>query len=138
MKIVSKGVVETNKVAVVFMAKIIPQENRATVIGLSGDLGAGKTTFMQAVAKICGTNGTVSSPTFVIQKNYDVNWNGFKKLIHVDAYRIEKSDELRQLKWQETISDSQNLIFIEWSEKVADVLGESIKTIYFKFIDENT
>ena len=62
----------------------------ATVAALQGELGAGKTTFTQEVGRILGVTENMHSPTFVIMKIYEIDWKGFKNLIHVDAYRIER------------------------------------------------
>lgn len=72
------------------------------------------------------------SPTFVVMKSYDVNWKGFKKLIHIDAYRLEKEDELLHLGWDELIKDPENVILIEWPEKVENLIPKHAKRIQFK------
>ena len=112
---------------------------KACVVGLSGDLGSGKTTFTQMAAKELGVIETVTSPTFVIEKIYPLDKLGagkFKKLIHIDAYRLESGKELLSLGWQEIISDPKNLILIEWPERVADILPKDMKKLSFKFVDE--
>jgi tRNA threonylcarbamoyladenosine biosynthesis protein TsaE len=115
------------------------ERTTATVIGLRGDLGAGKTTFTKTVAATLGVDCAVTSPTFVIEKIYKLPSGGrFSRLIHIDAYRLESGNELVSLGWEKISNDSQNLIFIEWPENVADLLLEDTKIIDFKFIDENT
>ncbi len=111
----------------------------ACVIGLHGDLGAGKTTFVQNVAKTLGISETVNSPTFVIEKLYSLDKLGtgnFEKLIHIDAYRLDSGKELLDLGWQEISKNPKNLIFIEWPERVADVLPKITHKINFRFVDE--
>jgi tRNA threonylcarbamoyladenosine biosynthesis protein TsaE len=128
-----------------FLSELVPQENSATVVGLYGDLGAGKTTFTKAVAEILGVADTVQSPTFVLMKRYEIRntkneiqkgdskpfslfrLSSFHFLIHIDAYRLEKSSELTNLGWKDLISDPKNLILIEWPERVIDVMPEHIK-----------
>lgn len=111
----------------------------ATVVGLYGDLGSGKTTFTQAVARILGMQETVTSPTFVIEKIYPLEGHAFSKhLIHIDAYRLEKSEELVRLGWNEIIADQDNLILIEWPEKVADIMPTKHIKLKFTFINETT
>ncbi|MBI1974548.1 MAG: tRNA (adenosine(37)-N6)-threonylcarbamoyltransferase complex ATPase subunit type 1 TsaE [Candidatus Zambryskibacteria bacterium] len=105
---------------------------KATVIGLQGELGSGKTYFVKNLAKIMGIEEHVVSPTFIIMKVYPVDWRGFKKLIHVDAYRLENEQELLQLGWQELIADPENLILVEWPEKVEGIIPKGSKRIYFK------
>jgi len=118
-----------------FVQKLEP-EDRAAVIGLEGDLGAGKTTFFQGVAKNLGVAEHTTSPTFVIQKIYSLNGQLFKRLIHIDAYRLKGAQELTALGWDGTVRDPANLIFIEWPERVRDALPASTHMLTFRFIDE--
>jgi tRNA threonylcarbamoyladenosine biosynthesis protein TsaE len=128
---------DTKKIAETFLKNLKPQQT-ATLIGLYGDLGSGKTTFTQAAAKLLGVTETVTSPTFVIEKIYKLSHQHFTHLIHIDAYRLESGKELMSLGWQEIIRDPKNLIFLEWPEKVADILPETIQKIEFLFVDETT
>lgn len=95
---------------------------RATIVTLSGNLGAGKTTFVQGVAEALGVQESVSSPTFVLEKVYALEKNpsgiGFTHLIHMDAYRLKSAHELRVLGWEEIIREPGNVIFLEWPERV--------------------
>jgi tRNA threonylcarbamoyl adenosine modification protein YjeE len=102
-------------------------------------LGSGKTTFTKEVASLLGIKKEeVTSPTFVIEKIYAIQHKDFTHLIHIDAYRLEKSEELLHLGWEEITKDKNNLIFVEWGEKVKNILPRETKTIRFEFIDENT
>lgn len=132
---------ELSNFADYFISNLRPSERGATVIGLQGDLGSGKTAFVQSIAKIFGVAEYVTSPTFVIQKRYKINnsnHNEFKNLIHIDAYRLDSGEELLNLGWREILSNPKNIIFIEWSERVAEILPSGSKKIYFKFIDDKT
>ena len=142
VKFTSKSLEEMQKIADGFVSAILPKISqgeplvnlgKATVVGLYGDLGAGKTTFTQFVAKALGLGETVTSPTFVIEKIYPIRTNGrkrptsngasrFSHLIHIDAYRIESGEELLHLGWKEIISDPNNLIIIEWADRVTDIM----------------
>jgi len=104
----------------------------ATVIALQGELGSGKTYFVQNFAKIAGVEEQVTSPTFVIMNFYGIDWQGFKKLVHIDAYRIEREEELINLGWQDLVEDPENIIFIEWPENVPGLIPEDAKRIHFK------
>ena len=137
MKYVSKSTEETNKVASNFL-NTLEIGNAATVVALQGDLGAGKTAFAQEVGKILGVEENLRSPTFVIEKIYKIDCNGFKNLIHIDAYRLEKESELLHLGWQELISELENLVLIEWPERVSGIIPSHAKKINFRFIDEAT
>jgi tRNA threonylcarbamoyladenosine biosynthesis protein TsaE len=140
----SHSIKETQNLAKDFLNTIKKGET-AVVVGLRGNLGSGKTTFTKAVAEHLGLKQTVTSPTFVIEKIYQLcpmsdmgQERSFKYLIHIDAYRLEKGDELLTLGWKETSKDPDNLIFIEWPENVLSVLPKDIRYIDFKFINETT
>jgi tRNA threonylcarbamoyladenosine biosynthesis protein TsaE len=138
MKILSKSVAETEKIAQVFLNKIKDlKSERAMVVGLFGDLGSGKTTFTQALGKILNIREIMTSPTFVIEKIYPLDGKcGFKKLIHIDAYRLDSGKELQSLNFKEISEDPNNLILIEWPERVEDVLMANLIKVNFKFISE--
>ena len=114
------------------------EDSNALVVGLSGELGSGKTTFMKGVAKALGVTETVTSPTFVIMKTYNLQpttYNpNFNMLIHIDVYRLEKEKELLALGWEELKKDPESIIFIEWPEKVKGILPKNIIKIKFIFI----
>lgn len=118
-----------------------PTSSTATVVGLSGDLGAGKTAFTKCVASILGINEVVTSPTFILEKGYAIPHGSllgehFTKLIHIDAYRLEDEKEMRALEWDSLLLDEHNLIFIEWPEQVKGVLPKDIIMISFQYLDE--
>jgi len=138
MKFVSNSLAETDKFANRFLRDLMPQKNRATVVGLYGDLGSGKTTFVQGVGRALGITDSMQSPTFVIEKRYKIYDLRFKNLIHIDAYRLEKWEELKKLGFDELLSDSENLIIVEWADKVADILPKDHIKIFCRFVDEGT
>jgi tRNA threonylcarbamoyladenosine biosynthesis protein TsaE len=127
MKYISNSIEETQKIADDFIKNISPKTDFAFVVGLSGNLGAGKTAFTKCIAKSLGVEETVTSPTFVIEKIYELQNQKFSHLIHIDAYRLESGEELQNLGWQRIISDPKNLILIEWPEKVSSVVPEHVK-----------
>lgn len=100
----------------------LSQKNQAIIIRLSGDLGAGKTTLTQCLAQELGLSETITSPTFVIQKEYKVfNHDWIHNIIHIDAYRLERKEDLEYLGWRENIKNPKNLIIIEWPEMVEGI-----------------
>lgn len=121
-------------------------ENGAVVVGLSGDLGSGKTTFSKKVAEKLGILDNVTSPTFVIQKNYKIADTArgsslvgvAEDFVHIDAYRLESSRELEVLGWKKLLETPKTLVFIEWPEKVQDILPKNIINLNFEFIDDTT
>lgn len=100
-----------------FAHSLVPRD-RATVIALSGELGAGKTTFTQVLARTLGVEEAVQSPTFVIEKIYPLQNQAFARLIHIDAYRLKSEQELDVLHWGELLQDASNLMVLEWPEMV--------------------
>ncbi len=124
MEKIIKTLAELEAEAGRFVRELVPQENKATLVTLSGELGAGKTAFTQAVARALGVGETVTSPTFVLEKIYQLGsrTSKFKRLIHIDAYRLEKGADLAPLGFDEIIQDSGNLILFEWPEKVDGAL----------------
>lgn len=120
-----------------FVQQLTPARE-ATVVALHGDLGAGKTTFVQEVAHTLGIYEDVVSPTFVIQKNYLLEGQVFGKLVHIDAYRLENAEELKVLGWEDVQRDPANLVCIEWAENVADLLAPETHHVYFAYVDDDT
>lgn len=108
----------------------------AVVVGLSGDLGAGKTTLVQQLALELGVKDRVQSPTFTILKLYQTNHSEFKQLIHMDAYRIESLSELEPLRFQELLKMPATLLCVEWPEKIAEALPTHA-LVKFKTISED-
>lgn len=122
MEIVAKGLEETKQFACALVGKLAPQTDRATVIALSGDLGSGKTTLTQYIAEAFGVEERVTSPTYVIEKVYELLARPFERLVHIDAYRLTGEHELATLGWDALLKDSKTIILIEWPEKVAGLV----------------
>jgi tRNA threonylcarbamoyladenosine biosynthesis protein TsaE len=112
------------------------KENRATIIALSGDLGAGKTTLVQSLAKQLGITEHLQSPTFVILKSYQLSATSYKLFTHIDAYRLNSKEELEKLNWQEYANNPDNLICIEWPEQVEGLLSEDILCVSLEHVSE--
>ncbi len=127
MKYLLKNLEETEKIAQDFVHGLKPNPESATVVGLYGELGAGKTFFTQAVAKAFRVEEQVVSPTFVIEKIYELRDQDFSHLIHIDAYRLDNSKELLNLGWEKITADPKNLILIEWPEKVSEIMPKHVK-----------
>lgn len=136
MVYISKSLEETSGIAKLFL-DFGSSESGATVVAFFGDLGAGKTTFIQALAKEMEIDEPTTSPTFVIQKSYKAK-KYFDTLIHIDAYRLESGEELSKLRFEETLKLPNALICIEWPDNVKSILPENTKRIICKFIDETT
>ena len=128
MKIKVKSLEETERLANDFAAQLKGGE----VVLLNGDLGAGKTTFTQFVFKALGVNEVVNSPTFAILKSYD----GKFKLHHFDTYRIT-TEEAIESGFDEIFQEKDSVIFVEWSENIAQLLPNKTITINIKYLSEN-
>lgn len=138
MKKVSNSLEDTKTIAVDFVKTLTEKDTKgAMIIGLSGDLGSAKTTFVKSVAEALGIKEIITSPTFIIEKIYKLDDHfHFDHLIHIDAYRMENGEELMTLGFDDLIQNPRNLILIEWPEKVNEVLPEDMKILKFTFIDE--
>ncbi len=109
------------------------------ILGLVGDLGAGKTALSKAIARTLSITEDITSPTFVIMKSYSIpDHPRFKTLIHMDAYRIENEDELRVLGFAELRDNPENLLLIEWPERVKDSLGKDVLEVTMTITEETT
>ena len=120
------------------VAKLVERESvsGAMVVAFHGDLGAGKTTLIQQLARDLGVTDTVTSPTFVVMKQYETNHTHFLKLIHIDAYRIETIDEMRPLGFGEILTEPQTLICIEWAERIRELLPNTTIHLTLKRSDD--
>ena len=112
-------------------------DGTATLVLLSGELGAGKTAFTKAVAEALGVKDVVNSPTFVLEKIYALpSTCPFRRLVHIDAYRLEGADELGPIGFDEIMKDERNLVLFEWPEKVSAALPREAVRISLKaYID---
>ena len=138
---------ELKEIAVSFVKELLNTRlcEEAVVVGLYGELGSGKTVFTKEVARVLFIKEHVISPTFIIERIYHIpertlvgENKHFDHLIHIDAYRLEKEEELEKLGWNDIAADPRNLIFIEWSERVKKILPKGHIQIHFKHIDEKT
>lgn len=115
---------------------LLAAEHTAAVVTLQGDLGAGKTTFTQTLARTLGVTEPVTSPTFVIMKGYELIDQPFDSLVHIDAYRLESSAELAVLGYVELLNTPRTLIVIEWPERVADLIPKDACELTFTLTGE--
>ncbi len=139
---------QTQKLGENFAKEILnlPPQKKAIILALSGNLGGGKTTFLQGFAKGLGIKEKILSPTFVIMKhfkikrptNYSLQTTHYSDFYHIDCYRLEKSRDILELGWKEIISNPKNIVAVEWPEHIKKILPKSTIFIDFKFIDENT
>ncbi len=137
MKQTLKSLKDTQEIAVKILQEALLKKDRPIVFALKGELGAGKTTFTKILAKELGIEGVVTSPTFLLMKVYEaVDSKDVKRLVHIDAYRIKETEELISLGFEDILRDKNNLIIIEWPEKLEEHLPQNTLYIEFKIIKE--
>lgn len=92
------------------------------ILALTGPLGAGKTTFVQALSRVLGAKGHLRSPTFSLVRSYAVKAGDIRTLVHVDAYRIEDEQDVLPLGLNELLSEPGTVMAIEWSERISNFI----------------
>lgn len=142
LKVLTHSSNGTKRFAKVFAKKILARSSdfssrlrrqAASIIGLTGDLGSGKTTFIQGFLKSAGIRKRITSPTFVIFKRYEIKDKNYKNVYHVDCYRLNKPEEILKLDFKEIIHNPQNIVLIEWAEKLKKILPKKINWINFEY-----
>lgn len=151
-KIAAHSVRETKELA----ARLARKISRANVVALTGELGAGKTTFVQGFARALGIRRRVISPTFLIFRKYHLpksvsqrskvpstrsaSWRigtgrskGQMYFFHVDLYRVNNPRELDVLKFKDILHSPFNIVLIEWAEKIKKILPKDTIWINFSY-----
>jgi tRNA threonylcarbamoyladenosine biosynthesis protein TsaE len=145
----SKSAKDTRKIGQGLAAiclKAGKNRNSALVIGLRGDLGGGKTNFSKGFAKGLGVKGTISSPTFVIQKTYELKSkteknktkkerpedHSIRKFFHIDAYRVANEKEMETIGFSKTVRDPLNIIVVEWVENILGMVPKDTIIVSFE------
>ncbi|MEI6144251.1 MAG: tRNA (adenosine(37)-N6)-threonylcarbamoyltransferase complex ATPase subunit type 1 TsaE [Candidatus Berkelbacteria bacterium] len=128
---ISNSLSETENLA----KKFLKENPEVKLVGLVGDLGSGKTAFVKGLASFLGVERNITSPTFVIQKIYK---GDDQQLIHIDAYRLSSKHDLEAVGFEEFLSDSKNIIAIEWPEQVFSQFPVNMRIINFSYVDENS
>lgn len=127
-----KDLKDTQKVA----AELLADLKGGQTIALSGNLGAGKTAFVKALAKELGIKETISSPTFVLMKVYDVNYKKINKFVHVDCYRLRGQEDLFDIGLGDYLNYDNIVVAIEWADKIINLPKNTI-FVDLKIIDQD-
>jgi len=138
----TKNVSETRRLGKVLaeeILKIKPKEH-ALVVSMVGELGSGKTAFSQGFAMGLGVRQRTLSPTFIIARRYPIQTPRifFKYFYHIDCYRLKKADEISATGFEDLVSRPENIVLIEWADKIENNLPKSRLQIFFRHIDKNS
>lgn len=120
---ISKSDKDTTKIATEFAANLKGGE----LIALSGNLGAGKTVFVKALASALGIEENITSPTFVLMKVYDIKHGQADKFVHVDCYRLDGKEDLDDIGLGDYLNYDNIIVAVEWADKVANFPDNTIK-----------
>jgi tRNA threonylcarbamoyl adenosine modification protein YjeE len=110
---------------------------RAIVFGLEGDLGGGKTTFLQGFAKGLGIREKILSPTFILMRRMEIKNSCFENFYHLDCYRVEGPKDILSLSFKRIIANPRNIVAIEWADRIKKILPRGYVRLRFEFIDKN-
>lgn len=139
-KYISSSLAKTQKLGKKLAEEIIkkPLKKRAYVVGLVGELGSGKTAFLQGFAKGLRIKEKILSPTFIIMKRFKIQRlkSNIRYLIHIDCYRIKKPKEIMDLGFKKIISSPENIVVIEWADYIKKILPEDALMLEFEFTNE--
>jgi tRNA threonylcarbamoyladenosine biosynthesis protein TsaE len=128
--IITKSAEETQNLAENFAKKL----KYGDFIAFFGNLGSGKTTFIQGLAKGLGIKRRIISPSFIIVRTYDLKPMTF---YHVDLYRTESLSDLVGLGIDQIVNDKSSIVALEWAEKMGELLPKKRIEVHFKYINEN-
>jgi tRNA threonylcarbamoyladenosine biosynthesis protein TsaE len=127
-KLVTKNNIETEKLGYNFSKKI----SQGDIIALKGNLGSGKTTFVKGVLKGLNYEHEVTSPTYTLINEYNTNY----KIIHIDCYRESDVNRWLNIGLIDYFSGN-NILFIEWPEKIESILPKNINKLSFEIVSVN-
>lgn len=137
MEYISKNTKETRKLGLT----VAKSSAAGDIIALSGDLGSGKTTFTKGFVEFFNPEVIVTSPTFVILKQYNVKQDNILEnidyIVHADCYRMESAQDADSVGLMEIINNPRVITLIEWPEKIKDILPLRTKIIEFEYLNEN-
>ncbi|OGY24601.1 MAG: tRNA (adenosine(37)-N6)-threonylcarbamoyltransferase complex ATPase subunit type 1 TsaE [Candidatus Woykebacteria bacterium RBG_13_40_7b] len=135
MNYLSKDAKETQKIATNFARNLKGGE----ILALIGNLGSGKTTFLQGLARGLGIKKRILSPSFVLIRSQPIpSHKPLTTFHHIDLYRLEGKINVKDLGLSEIFGDPTLIIAIEWAEKIKNQLPKGTIFINFEYIDETT
>ncbi len=133
-RFVSASSRETQRIARKLLHRFAAKPTRPLIFALAGELGSGKTTFVQGLARALGIREKVQSPTFVLVKWYRLGRRAkpFRHFVHVDAYRLEKQSETRHLGLRDVFKDRDAVVAVEWADRIRKVMPRDAVWIRFR------
>ncbi len=142
MEVITKSALETKKLGKELANSLIKKfSNPYFTISLTGDLGCGKTTFVQGFAEFFGIKGRIISPTFVLIRTYSIprKFKPFSNLYHVDLYRLSGNldEEVKNIGLLDILGRNGNIALIEWGEKIKNILPSNSLWVEFENLGAN-
>ncbi len=134
MKYISNSFKETRGLGI----EIASHLNGGEVVCLYGELGAGKTVFVQGMMEYFLPGKRVLSPTFIIVRHYQINHRLIKRFLHIDLYRMTNIQEIKELEFFESMHKYDTVVAIEWAEKLKDLLPKERIDIRLKTLPEQS
>lgn len=135
---VTNSAQETQELGEKIAADLKPGSASWRILALYGELGSGKTTFIQGLARGLGIKKRIISPTFIFIRQYPISPKlDAKILYHVDLYRIEETSGARGLGLKEIFADKEGIIVIEWADRIKKILPKKRTDIHFEYLGEN-
>jgi len=130
METISKSPEQTKEIA----RDLAKRLKKGGIICLFGDLGAGKTVFTQGLAQGLKIKNRILSPSFVLEREYDLGEG--RKFYHIDLYRIDVFQDARGLGLEEILCNKNNIVAIEWAEKIKNFLPKKRINVFISIVNE--
>lgn len=134
MEVLTNSAQETQRLGQKIAAHLIKKGvgKKAKIFALYGELGSGKTAFVQGLAKGLGLPHRILSPTFIIVRQYPLKDKKFQRFYHIDLYRTQSEAELAVFGFSEIFTDPKNMVAIEWAERLGNILPKERNDIYIE------
>ena len=135
MEYISHNPAETDSI----FSELAARLRGGDLLALYGELGSGKTTSVKAIGRFLGVKEEITSPTFVIIKNYHLaaEKNGIKELVHMDAYRLHGASDAESVGLNDYLARSNTLTIIEWPENIGSALPQTRREIHFEHLEQD-
>jgi tRNA threonylcarbamoyladenosine biosynthesis protein TsaE len=127
----STSLKQSHALSRVFVKTLKASRTHATVMGFIGELGAGKTAFTQGIARALGIKHRMLSPTFLIERKYQIRNSNFDTLYHFDWYRLHKKRELDSTTFFRILKNPKALVIVEWADQIREALPKNTLLLYF-------